>query len=124
MAAAAPIITISSEVIMADYNLTPLARALSQPQLDLPEGNDVGPPRSIQLHPTRMRKLSSCNSLDLIEPLVSPAAAEARVLVINTGGTIGMTLHDNGSCIAVTLLMFFFFFFGVSSLSGGQVACW
>uniref|UniRef100_A0A671UYF4 asparaginase n=1 Tax=Sparus aurata TaxID=8175 RepID=A0A671UYF4_SPAAU len=80
---------------MADYNLTPLARALSQPQLDLAEGNDVGPPRSIQLHPTRMRKLSSCNSLDLIEPLVSPAAAEARVLVINTGGTIGMTLHDN-----------------------------
>ncbi|KAM8736167.1 60 kDa lysophospholipase isoform 2-T2 [Acanthopagrus schlegelii] len=80
---------------MADYNLTPLARALSQPQLDLPEGNDVGPPRGIQLHPTRMRKLSSCNSLDLIEPLVSPAAAEARVLVINTGGTIGMTLHDN-----------------------------
>ncbi|XP_073339370.1 60 kDa lysophospholipase isoform X2 [Pagrus major] len=80
---------------MADYNLTPLARALSQPQLELAEANDVVPPRSIQLHPTRMRKLSSCNSLDLIEPLVSPAAAEARVLVINTGGTIGMTLHDN-----------------------------
>uniref|UniRef100_A0A8C6SYT5 asparaginase n=1 Tax=Neogobius melanostomus TaxID=47308 RepID=A0A8C6SYT5_9GOBI len=46
-----------------------------------------------QLHPTRRRKLSS--SLDNTEPLTSPHTAEARVLVINTGGTIGMTLHDN-----------------------------
>uniref|UniRef100_A0A7N6C4U5 asparaginase n=1 Tax=Anabas testudineus TaxID=64144 RepID=A0A7N6C4U5_ANATE len=43
----------------------------------------------------RRRKLSSCNSLECVEPVTSPCA-EARVLVINTGGTIGMTLHDNG----------------------------
>ncbi|CAJ1073660.1 kDa lysophospholipase isoform X3 [Xyrichtys novacula] len=75
-------------------NLTSLARALSQPLLDLGESTEVSPTRSIQLHPTRRRQLSSCNSID-VEPLTSPTAAEARVLVINTGGTIGMTLHDN-----------------------------
>uniref|UniRef100_A0A8C6SWL1 asparaginase n=1 Tax=Neogobius melanostomus TaxID=47308 RepID=A0A8C6SWL1_9GOBI len=81
---------------MADYSfnsLTSLARALSQPTLDLLETNDISPSRSGQLHPTRRRKLSS--SLDNTEPLTSPHTAEARVLVINTGGTIGMTLHDN-----------------------------
>ncbi|XP_074547509.1 60 kDa lysophospholipase isoform X2 [Halichoeres trimaculatus] len=76
-------------------NLTSLARALSQPKLDLSESPDVGPPRNVQLHPTRRRKLSSCSSVETVEPLTSPTAAEARVLVINTGGTIGMTLHDN-----------------------------
>ncbi|XP_060918484.1 60 kDa lysophospholipase isoform X2 [Labrus mixtus] len=76
-------------------NLTSLARALSQPKLDLLESPDVGPPRNIALHPARRRKLSSCNSIESIEPLTSPTTAEARVLVINTGGTIGMTLHDN-----------------------------
>lgn len=39
--------------------------------------------------------MSSCNSFESIEPVISPTAVEARVLVINTGGTIGMTLHDN-----------------------------
>lgn len=83
---------------MADYsfnNLTSLARALSQPTLDLLETNDISPTRSGQLHPCRRRKLSSCSSFDTTEPLTSPHTAEARVLVINTGGTIGMTLHDN-----------------------------
>ncbi|XP_028251857.1 60 kDa lysophospholipase isoform X2 [Parambassis ranga] len=82
---------------MADSStnsLTSLARALSQPTLNLIDVNDVVPPRNIQLHPCRRRKLSSCNSIESAE-LVSPTAAEARVLVINTGGTIGMTLHDN-----------------------------
>uniref|UniRef100_A0A673CCS9 asparaginase n=1 Tax=Sphaeramia orbicularis TaxID=375764 RepID=A0A673CCS9_9TELE len=82
---------------MADSSfndLTSLARALSQPSLDLFESNDVSPSRSVQLHPCRRRKLSSCNSLESIEPLASPSA-EARVLVINTGGTIGMTLRDS-----------------------------
>ncbi|XP_070776402.1 60 kDa lysophospholipase isoform X1 [Enoplosus armatus] len=76
-------------------NLTSLARALSQPKLDLLEFTDLCPPRSTQLHPCRRRKLTSCNSIESIEPATSPSAAEARVLVINTGGTIGMTLHDN-----------------------------
>ncbi|KAL3968956.1 hypothetical protein ACER0C_028913 [Sarotherodon galilaeus] len=82
---------------MADSStngLTSLARALSQPSLDLIEVNDVSPPRSLQLHPGRRRKLSSCNSIENAD-LTSPCAAEARVLVINTGGTIGMTLHDD-----------------------------
>ncbi|KAJ0063138.1 hypothetical protein NL108_012605 [Boleophthalmus pectinirostris] len=75
-------------------NLTSLARALSQPTLNAIEPNEISPQRNAQLHPTRRRKLSSCSSFDNIEPVTSPSA-EARVLVINTGGTIGMTLHDN-----------------------------
>lgn len=83
---------------MADSStngLTSLARALSQPSLDLIEVNDVSPPRSLQLHPGRRRKLSSCNSIENADLVTSPCAAEARVLVINTGGTIGMTLHED-----------------------------
>ncbi|XP_029315969.1 60 kDa lysophospholipase isoform X2 [Cottoperca gobio] len=78
-------------------NMTSLARALSQPTLDLNEMTEVEviPPRNIQLHRCRRRKLSSCNSIESVEPLTSPSVVEARVLVINTGGTIGMTLHDN-----------------------------
>lgn len=80
--------------IMADINLTPLARALSQPQLDGIAGTcDVGPPRNAQLQPSRRRLLSSCTSFEALERMTS--AQEARVLVINTGGTIGMTLHDD-----------------------------
>ncbi|XP_058470658.1 60 kDa lysophospholipase isoform X3 [Solea solea] len=75
-------------------NLTSLARALSQPKLELPELNEVSPTRpGVQVH--RRRLLSSCNSVESTnEPLGSPSE-EARVLVINTGGTIGMTIHDN-----------------------------
>uniref|UniRef100_A0A3P8U8Y6 asparaginase n=1 Tax=Amphiprion percula TaxID=161767 RepID=A0A3P8U8Y6_AMPPE len=76
-------------------NLTSLARALSQPTLDLIETNDVFTTRNVQRHPSRRRKLSSCNSVETTDPVTSPTAAEARVLVINTGGTIGMTLHDD-----------------------------
>uniref|UniRef100_A0A4W6F6U3 asparaginase n=1 Tax=Lates calcarifer TaxID=8187 RepID=A0A4W6F6U3_LATCA len=75
-------------------NMTSLARALSQPKLDLIEPNDVFTTRAAQVYPCRRRKLSSCNSVESLETL-TPPAAEARVLVINTGGTIGMTLHDN-----------------------------
>ncbi|XP_028994394.1 60 kDa lysophospholipase isoform X2 [Betta splendens] len=75
-------------------NMTSLARALSQPKLDLIEANDVHLSRNAQLHPCRRRKLSSCSSFEHVEPITSPCA-EARVLVINTGGTIGMTLHDD-----------------------------
>nr|XP_020446656.1 60 kDa lysophospholipase isoform X2 [Monopterus albus] len=75
-------------------NMTSLARALSQPKLDMKEVNDVGSPRNIPLHPCRRRKLSGCNSPESFDSVISPSA-EARVLVINTGGTIGMTLHDD-----------------------------
>ncbi|XP_028422187.1 60 kDa lysophospholipase isoform X2 [Perca flavescens] len=81
---------------MADSSnhITRLSRALSQPTLKLAECNDVSPARTIPLHPCRRRMLSSCTSIECIEPVTS--YIEARVLVINTGGTIGMTLHDNG----------------------------
>ncbi|XP_008330661.1 60 kDa lysophospholipase isoform X1 [Cynoglossus semilaevis] len=75
-------------------NLTSLARALSQPKLELAEGNDFSPTRSGQVQPCRRRKLSSCNSVESVVSVRSPSD-EARVLVINTGGTIGMTIHDN-----------------------------
>lgn len=77
-------------------NLTSLARALSQPKLELAEGNDFSPTRSGQVQPCRRRKLSSCNSVESVVSVRSPSD-EARVLVINTGGTIGMTIHDNGN---------------------------
>lgn len=85
---------------MAEYNLSSLGRALSQPQLNLsPEGaSEASAPRGAPAHLSRRRKLSSCNSLESLEQLASPTTTEARVLVINTGGTIGMTLHDNGTC--------------------------
>ncbi|XP_037550460.1 60 kDa lysophospholipase [Nematolebias whitei] len=85
---------------MADFSsngptsLVSLGRALSQPSLNLLETNDTSPTTS-QLHPCRRRKLSSCSSLENGDPVPSPVADESRVLVINTGGTIGMTLHDN-----------------------------
>lgn len=84
---------------MSDYNLTSLARALSQPQMDLSDAASDPFPARVSLQPSRRRKLSSCSSPEIVEQqLASPsAAAEARVLVINTGGTIGMTLHDNGN---------------------------
>ncbi|XP_070836188.1 60 kDa lysophospholipase isoform X2 [Chaetodon trifascialis] len=81
---------------MADPNITPLALALSKQQVDAAEATcDVSPSRGVPLHPSRRRKLSSCASIESTEPQTSPCVTEARVLVINTGGTIGMTLHDN-----------------------------
>lgn len=86
---------------MSDYNLTSLARALSQPQIDLSDGvTEAVPPRN-PLQLSRRKRLSSCTSLETLDVLPSPTAAEARVLVINTGGTIGMTLHDNGEWTAI-----------------------
>ncbi|XP_041809759.1 60 kDa lysophospholipase [Chelmon rostratus] len=85
---------------MADPNKTPLALALSKQQtqheVDAAEATcDVSPSRGGPLQPCRRRKLSSCVSIESADSAASPPAAEARVLVINTGGTIGMTLHDN-----------------------------
>ncbi|XP_037097625.1 60 kDa lysophospholipase isoform X2 [Syngnathus acus] len=75
--------------------LTPLARALSHHNLDAVASNEVVSPRTSQVHPCRRRQLTSCGSFDGNELARSPSVAEARVLVINTGGTIGMTLTDN-----------------------------
>uniref|UniRef100_A0A3B3CSH9 asparaginase n=1 Tax=Oryzias melastigma TaxID=30732 RepID=A0A3B3CSH9_ORYME len=79
---------------MADsgFNLTSLARALSQPNLT--DVYDVSPTNP-QVRPCRRRKLSSCSSVERSDSVTSPGAGESRVLVLNTGGTIGMTLHDN-----------------------------
>ncbi|KAM4543243.1 60 kDa lysophospholipase isoform 2-T2 [Odontesthes bonariensis] len=77
-------------------SMTSLARALSQPTLGVIEGGDIPSPEP-QLHRSRSRsrKLSCSRSVDGAEPVPPPCDVEARVLVINTGGTIGMTLHDN-----------------------------
>ncbi|XP_049595651.1 60 kDa lysophospholipase isoform X1 [Syngnathus scovelli] len=75
--------------------LTPLARALSHHKLDAVASNEVFSPRTSQVHPCRRRQLTSCGSFDGNELARSPSVSEARVLVINTGGTIGMTLTDN-----------------------------
>uniref|UniRef100_A0A8C6PIZ7 asparaginase n=1 Tax=Nothobranchius furzeri TaxID=105023 RepID=A0A8C6PIZ7_NOTFU len=83
---------------MADSNCdspSSLGRALSQTSLQQIEFNDISPTATLQRHPSRMRRLSKCSSVENGELLTSPYADESRVLVINTGGTIGMTLHDN-----------------------------
>ncbi|XP_061599837.1 60 kDa lysophospholipase isoform X2 [Cololabis saira] len=66
-----------------------LSRALSNPNLGSKETQV--PPNS-QLHSTRRRTLSRCASEN--REAAAACAAESRVLVINTGGTIGMTLQD------------------------------
>uniref|UniRef100_A0A1A7XH10 asparaginase n=1 Tax=Iconisemion striatum TaxID=60296 RepID=A0A1A7XH10_9TELE len=84
---------------MADCNCdsqSSLGRALSQTSLQQIEFNDISPTATLQRHPCRMRRLSKCSSVENGELVTSPYADESRVLVINTGGTIGMTLHDNG----------------------------
>jgi len=82
---------------MADTStLTSLARALSHHKLDRDDSGDAcpySPPRSVPAYPCRRRKLS-CKS-GSTEATSTPCAAEARVLVLNTGGTIGMTVHDD-----------------------------
>ncbi|XP_047467044.1 60 kDa lysophospholipase isoform X2 [Mugil cephalus] len=69
-------------------NVTSLTRALSQPKSDTTDGADAC---SHRMHLCRRRKVSSCV---LNEP--SPCVTETRVLVINTGGTIGMTESPEG----------------------------
>ncbi|XP_052009728.1 60 kDa lysophospholipase-like isoform X2 [Xyrauchen texanus] len=77
-------------------SMTSLARALSNSRLNQLDQSDV-----FQLQTSysrsamgqfRRRRLSSSASLESVD--VSPSA-EARVLVINTGGTIGMTYQNN-----------------------------
>ncbi|XP_036006352.1 60 kDa lysophospholipase isoform X1 [Fundulus heteroclitus] len=69
-----------------------LGHALSHPSLT--ETSDGSP--SFQVHPCRRRKVSLCSSMERLDLVTSPPGNESLVLVINTGGTIGMTLHDNG----------------------------
>lgn len=70
-------------------SMTSLGRALSRSRLSQPEGFQSQKSRSAAGQ-TRRRYSSSSESPD-----ISPNV-EARVLVINTGGTIGMTYHNNG----------------------------
>ncbi|KAM4540236.1 60 kDa lysophospholipase [Fundulus diaphanus] len=70
-----------------------LGHALSHPCLA--ETSD-GSPTSFQVQPCRRRKVSLCSSMERLDRVTSPPGNESLVLVINTGGTIGMTLHDNG----------------------------
>uniref|UniRef100_A0A8C2JX05 asparaginase n=1 Tax=Cyprinus carpio TaxID=7962 RepID=A0A8C2JX05_CYPCA len=69
-------------------SMTSLGRALSRSRLSQPEGFQSQKSRSAAGQ-TRRRYSSSSESPD-----ISPNV-EARVLVINTGGTIGMTYHNN-----------------------------
>lgn len=84
-------------------DMTSLARALSHTNLNEYDPSGVFQPQT-SVHrgnvtmPGRRRKLSSRTSSVDLSDLKSPKtpSAEARVLVINTGGTIGMTLHNKG----------------------------
>ncbi|XP_064784272.1 60 kDa lysophospholipase isoform X1 [Oncorhynchus masou masou] len=76
--------------------MTSLARALSHSRLSQPDQSVIKSHTSVYrsnvVQPGRRRRLSSSNSVESLD--VSPCA-EARVLVINTGGTIGMMYHNN-----------------------------
>ncbi|KAL2095470.1 hypothetical protein ACEWY4_010189 [Coilia grayii] len=84
---------------LSSAEMTSLARALSQTRLNSVDQFDVFSSQTSLcrsgLGLVRKRRLSSCASVD--SPESSPTA-EARVLVINTGGTIGMRYHDNVLC--------------------------
>lgn len=86
--------------------LTLLARALSNPKLSHAESLDGHPNaiRNFTPHGSR-RKFSSSNSLsELDSSIVFSPCSEARVLVINTGGTIGMKIQDDGNYTHVLIL--------------------
>lgn len=76
-------------------NMTSLARALSHSKLSQIDQSEVFQSQTSlsRMGQVRRRAISSSQSLDSLE--VSPSS-EARVLVINTGGTIGMMYHNNG----------------------------
>ncbi|CAK6957027.1 kDa lysophospholipase [Scomber scombrus] len=76
---------------MADNStMTSLARALSHHKLDQCDPIDASPSRAQRL-PGRRRTLS-CKSLSSLDTDDS-CVLETRVLVLNTGGTIGMKMH-------------------------------
>uniref|UniRef100_W5KL91 asparaginase n=1 Tax=Astyanax mexicanus TaxID=7994 RepID=W5KL91_ASTMX len=78
-------------------NMTSLARALSHTALSQLDQTEVFQSQSSlsRVGQGRRRAISSSQSLDSLD--VSPSS-EARVLVINTGGTIGMMYHNNVLC--------------------------
>ncbi|XP_055027930.1 60 kDa lysophospholipase isoform X2 [Misgurnus anguillicaudatus] len=77
-------------------SMTSLARALSQTRLNQLDQNDLFQSQtSLSRGQGRRRRRSSGTSVDSLD--ISPSA-EARVLVINTGGTIGMMYHNNVLC--------------------------
>uniref|UniRef100_W5N5I7 asparaginase n=1 Tax=Lepisosteus oculatus TaxID=7918 RepID=W5N5I7_LEPOC len=78
--------------------MSSLGKALSHTSLDRLESDGLqfqaAPSRTGGTQTCRRRRLSNAQSSDSLEGPVSPAT-EARVLVINTGGTIGMVYHEN-----------------------------
>ncbi|XP_041120975.1 60 kDa lysophospholipase-like isoform X2 [Polyodon spathula] len=83
----------------AGAKVSSLGKALSHNRLDLLDDDFCSMPAAAHRFGAtqsarRRRRLSSGQSLDSLDSVLSPAA-EARVLVINTGGTIGMMYHDN-----------------------------
>lgn len=75
-------------------SMTSLARALSHSRLNQLDQNDLFQSQtSLSRGQGRRRRKSSGTSVESLD--ISPSA-EARVLVINTGGTIGMMYHNNG----------------------------
>ncbi|TSO25210.1 60 kDa lysophospholipase [Bagarius yarrelli] len=72
--------------------MTSLARALSHTTLSQIDQLDMSQSSLYRIGASRRRKMSASQSVDSLD--VSPSA-EARVLVINTGGTIGMMYHND-----------------------------
>lgn len=72
-------------------SMTSLGRALSRSRLSQTEGFQSQKSLSRSAAGQTRRRYSSSSESPDISPNV-----EARVLVINTGGTIGMTYHNNG----------------------------
>lgn len=84
--------------------MTSLARALSHNKLDQVDFSGACPSRNAPLYPCRRRKLSFKSS-DSTEAAGTPVTVEARVLVLNTGGTIGMAVHDDGNYDLMLLIV-------------------
>ncbi|XP_063058970.1 60 kDa lysophospholipase-like isoform X2 [Engraulis encrasicolus] len=84
---------------LSSAEMKSLARALSTTRLNSLDHDLFSSPSQTSLNRTslglsRRRRMSSSTSFDSPEAATTPSA-EARVLVINTGGTIGMRYHDN-----------------------------
>lgn len=97
--------------VVSPAEMTSLGRALSQTHLSSLDQSDVFSSQTSLcrsgIGQVRRRKLSSSASVD---SEMSPSA-EARVLAINTGGTIGMMLHDNGNCVTRLFIWLRFLFY-------------
>ncbi|MGH0181212.1 UNVERIFIED_CONTAM: hypothetical protein FKN15_005804 [Acipenser sinensis] len=78
----------------AGAGVSSLGKALSHNRLDVLDADFSSIPAAAHrcgaTQSALRRRLSNGQSLDSLDSVLSPAA-EARVLVINTGGTIGIT---------------------------------